>query len=137
MLRAENGPCVVFENIQGCPPGFWLLMNMFAGTRRNITLGFPDHLNKWELSDAYRDAFLANPKIVPHEIVDGGPIFENVLMGDDVDVLQFPSPIWHKKDGGRFTLGPEPTPSRATRKRIGSMLALTVPRFLTRQPSAF
>jgi hypothetical protein len=52
VLRAENGPCVVFEDIDGCPPGFRLLMNMFAGTRRNVTLGFPDHLTKWELSDA-------------------------------------------------------------------------------------
>jgi len=102
VLRAENGPCVVFEDIDGCPPGFRLLMNMFAGTRRNMTLGFPDHLTKWELSDAYREAFLTKPKIVPHEIVDDGPIFENIMMGDDIDVLKFPSPIWHEKDGGRY-----------------------------------
>ena len=102
VLRAENGPCVVFEDIDGSPSGFRLLMNMFAGTRRNMTLGFPDHLTKWELSDAYREAFLTKPKIVPHEIVDDGPIFENILMGDAVDVLKFPSPIWHEKDGGRY-----------------------------------
>jgi len=102
VLRAENGPCVVFEDIDGCPRGFRLLMNMFAGTRRNMTLGFPDHLTKWELSDAYREAFLTKPKIVPHEIVEDGPIFENVQMGDDIDVMKFPSPIWHEKDGGRY-----------------------------------
>jgi len=56
VLRAENGPCVVFEDIPGCPKGFRLLLNMFAGTRRNMTLGFPDELTKWELSDAYREA---------------------------------------------------------------------------------
>jgi len=54
VLRAEHGPCVVFEDIPGCPKGFRLLLNVFAGTRRNMTLGFPDHLTKWELSDAYR-----------------------------------------------------------------------------------
>jgi 4-hydroxy-3-polyprenylbenzoate decarboxylase len=102
MLRAENGPCVVFEDVQGCPRGFRLLLNMFAGVRRNMTLGFPDHLTKWELSDSYREAFLKEPKIVPHEIVDDGPVFENVLTGDAVDVLQFPSPIWHENDGGRY-----------------------------------
>ena len=58
ILRAENGPCVVFDDIPGCPKGFRLLLNMFAGTRRNMTLGFPDHLTKWELSDAYREAYL-------------------------------------------------------------------------------
>ena len=90
VLRAENGPCVVFDDIPGCPKGFRVLLNMFAGTRRNMTLGFPDHLNKWELSDAYRDAYLKDPHIIPHEIVDDGPVLENVLMGDDIDVDQIP-----------------------------------------------
>jgi UbiD family decarboxylase len=102
MLRAENGPCVVFDDIPGCAKGFRLLLNVFAGTRRNMTLGFPDHLTKAELSEAYRESYLADPKIIPHEIVETGPVMENVMMGDAVDVLKFPSPIWHEKDGGRF-----------------------------------
>jgi 4-hydroxy-3-polyprenylbenzoate decarboxylase len=102
ILRADNGPCVVFDDVPGSPKGFRLLLNMFAGTRRNMTLGFPDHLTKLELSEAYREAFLTNPKLIPHEIVDDGPIFENILTGDAVDVLKFPSPIWHEKDGGRY-----------------------------------
>jgi UbiD family decarboxylase len=102
VLRAENGPCVVFDDIPGCPKGFRLLLNMFAGTRRNMTLGFPDHLSKWELSDAYREAYLKDQKIIPHEIVEDGPVLENVLMGKDIDVTQFPAPIWHEKDGGRY-----------------------------------
>jgi len=52
ILRAENGPCVVFDEVPGCPKDFRVLLNMFAGQRRNMTLGFPDHLTKWELSDA-------------------------------------------------------------------------------------
>src|SRR6202049_4635093 len=63
VLRAENGPCVVFEDIAGCPKGFRLLLNVFAGTRRNMTLGFPDNLTKWELSEAFRDAYLKEQKI--------------------------------------------------------------------------
>ena len=69
ILRAENGPCVVFEDIPGCPKGFRLLLNMFAGTRRNMTFGFPDDLTKWELSEAYRDAYLKEMRLVPHEMV--------------------------------------------------------------------
>jgi UbiD family decarboxylase len=102
VLRAENGPCVVFDNIPGCPKGFRLLLNMFAGKRRNMTLGFPDHLSKWELSDAYREAYLKEQKIIPHQIVEDGPVLENVIMGDDIDVTKFPAPIWHEKDGGRY-----------------------------------
>ena len=102
ILRAENGPCVVFDDIPGCPKGFRLLLNIFAGTRRNMTFGFPDHLGKWELSEAYREAYLKDMKLVPHEIVADGPVLENIMTGDDVDVLKFPSPVWHEKDGGRY-----------------------------------
>jgi UbiD family decarboxylase len=102
ILRAENGPCVVFDDIPGCPKGFRVLLNMFAGKRRNMTLGFPDHLTKWELSEAYREAYLKEQKIIPHEIVADGPVFENIIMGDDIDVTKFPAPIWHEKDGGRY-----------------------------------
>lgn len=102
ILRAENGPCVVFEDVEGCPKGHRLLLNMFAGRRRNMTLGFPTELSKWELSDGYRDAFLTTQKSIPHEMVETGPVFENIIMGDDVDVTKFPSPVWHEKDGGRY-----------------------------------
>src|SRR5665213_516493 len=80
VLRAENGPCVVFDEVPGSPKGYRLLLNMFAGTRRNMTLGFPDHLSKWELSEAYQEAYLKNPRIIPHEMVETGPIFENIQM---------------------------------------------------------
>jgi UbiD family decarboxylase len=102
VLRAENGPCVLFEDIPGCPPGFRVLMNVFAGTRRNMTLGFPDHLTKAELSDAFRETYLKQQRIIAHEIVEDGPVLENIMMGEEVDVLKFPAPIWHEKDGGRY-----------------------------------
>ena len=62
ILREETGPCVVFDEVPGSPKGFRVLLNMFAGVRRNMTLGFPDHLTKWELSDAYRRAYLEEQK---------------------------------------------------------------------------
>ena len=102
MLRAEDGPCVVFDEVPGCPKGFRVLINMFAGIRRNMTLGFPDHLTKWELSDAFREAYLKDSKPIPHEIVENGPMFENIIIGDEIDVPKFPSPIWHEQDGGRY-----------------------------------
>ena len=67
-----------------------------------MTLSFPDHLTKWELSDAYREAYLQEQRVVPHVIVEDGPVLENVMMGDEVDVTKFPAPKWHEKDGGRY-----------------------------------
>ena len=102
VLRHDNGPCVVFDEVPGSPKGFRVLMNMFAGKRRNMTFGLPDGLDKWELSDAYRVAYLEQPRDIKHEIVADGPIFENVLTGDDIDLYTFPAPIWHPNDGGRY-----------------------------------
>src|SRR5216684_2129483 len=39
---------------------------------------------------------------VPPEIVASGPITENVLEGDAVDIWKFPTPKWHEEDGGRY-----------------------------------
>ena len=102
VLAAEHGPCVVFDEVPGCPKGFRLLLNVFAGNRRNMTLGMPDHYDKWEMSDGFCKAFLENPQYIKHEIVKDGPVLENVLTGEDIDVTKFPSPVWHEKDGGRY-----------------------------------
>ena len=102
VLHADDGPAVLFDEVPGCAKGFRLLMNIFAGRRRNMTFGFPDELTKQELSTAYYDAYLRDPKIIPHEVVDDGPVFENIVTGEDVDLTVFPTPVWHEKDGGRY-----------------------------------
>src|SRR6266480_3601986 len=45
-------------------------MNVFAGKRRNMTLGFPDHLSKWELSDAYPIAFFFGGLEAPYGVFE-------------------------------------------------------------------
>ena len=66
-----------------------------------MTLGFPTDLSKVELSNEFIKAFQA-AKPIPYEFVDDGPVMENVQLGDDVDVLGFPTPLWHEEDGGRY-----------------------------------
>jgi 4-hydroxy-3-polyprenylbenzoate decarboxylase len=41
------------------------------------------------------------PKFNP-EVVNKGPILENVLSGDQVDLFKFPVPKYHSQDGGRY-----------------------------------
>lgn len=42
--------------------------------------------------------------------VESGPFMENVYFDDDVDLLKFPTPIYHEHNGGRYigTKIPEP-----------------------------
>ncbi len=99
----ENAPAALFDKIPGYPDGFRIVTNFFGGTRQNMTLGFPTDLTKVELSESFLGAYQeASRNPMPHEYVEDGPVLENVLTGDDVDVLKFPTPKWHETDGGRY-----------------------------------
>jgi UbiD family decarboxylase len=75
-LHDDAASCFIFEDVPGTIKGSRILVNFFGGKRKNMTLGFPTELS--------------------------GPIFENVLEGDDVDLTAFPAPQWHEPDGGRY-----------------------------------
>jgi 4-hydroxy-3-polyprenylbenzoate decarboxylase len=102
VVPPDDGPAVIFDEVPGCPKGFRVLVNVFAGKRRAMTLGFPQGLTKQELSQAYFDHYQQKQNNFPSAIVDEGPVFENVVTGDDVDITRFPTPVWHANDGGRY-----------------------------------
>ena len=100
--HSEKAPCVVFDKVPGTLEGSRVLVNFFAGKRMNMTLGFSSDLSKIELSDAFRETYIENMGEIPHEIIEDGPVLENVLEGDEIDVEKFPAPKWHEEDGGRY-----------------------------------
>jgi 4-hydroxy-3-polyprenylbenzoate decarboxylase len=102
ILHDENAPAVIFEDIPGTLPGSRLLVNFFGGLRQRMTLGFPTDLNKIELSEAFRTNYMADLKRIEPRYVNTGPIFENVVTGDAIDITKFPTPKWHEDDGGRY-----------------------------------
>lgn len=102
----ENAPVALFNKIPGVPEGYRVLTNFFAGRRKNMTLGLPTDLNKIELSQAFLNRFqevAENP--MPYEVVEEGPVLENVMRGEEVDVTKFPTPVWHDRDEGRRYIG--------------------------------
>jgi 4-hydroxy-3-polyprenylbenzoate decarboxylase len=52
VVPLDDGPAVLFDEVPGCPKGFRVIINTFAGKRRAMTFGFPQGLTKQELSDA-------------------------------------------------------------------------------------
>jgi len=100
--HSEEAPAVLFDSVPGCDKGFRVLTNIFGGLRMRSTLGFPTDLSKVELSEAFLDSCLANPRSIPYEVVETGPVLENVLTGNAIDLGRFPAPQWHEKDGGRY-----------------------------------
>ena len=101
--HTDPAPCGLFDEIPGVKKGFRVLTNFFSAKRANMTLGFPAGLSRLELSEEFLKVY-RNPdnKPIPHKIVETGPVMENVLTGDKVDLTIFPTPKWHEEDGGRY-----------------------------------
>ena len=92
----DAAACFIFEDVPGTIKGSHILVNFFGGKRKNMTLGFPTDLSKIELSEGFRTHFMGPMKRVAPRYVIDGPIFENVIKGDDVDITKFPAPQWHE-----------------------------------------
>ncbi len=56
----DHAPAVLFGDVPGCLKGSRVLVNLFGGKRKNMTLGFPAELDKVALSEAFADAFYGN-----------------------------------------------------------------------------
>jgi 4-hydroxy-3-polyprenylbenzoate decarboxylase len=66
-----------------------------------LNLGLPLDLTGIDLVRALREK-LRRHKPIPAEPVAKGPVLENIITGERVDLLQFPVPFMHELDGGRY-----------------------------------
>ncbi|MBI2954857.1 MAG: UbiD family decarboxylase [Chloroflexi bacterium] len=102
LQHADNAPAVIFDSIPDYPQGYRVLVNCFGSLQRiALALGLPTTASAQDLVQEWR-AKLHSLVPIPPTYVHDGPILENVHMGDDVDVFEFPTPLWHDEDGGRF-----------------------------------
>ncbi|NNN19804.1 MAG: UbiD family decarboxylase [Acidimicrobiaceae bacterium] len=102
LQHAAQSPVAIFDNIPGHNPNFRVLVNSFGHTDRvALTLGLPLGLGKVALSDAWRKK-IHGLKNTPPRFVKDGPIMENVVRGDAVDMTIFPTPKWHPLDVGPY-----------------------------------
>jgi 4-hydroxy-3-polyprenylbenzoate decarboxylase len=103
--RPVDSPALLFRDIPGYPQNYACLYGMLASARRfGLTMGIDqggDVVSRQELLIAYRRKMKQMEPIAPR-YVTSGPVMENVVDGDDVDLLKFPVPIHHELDGGRY-----------------------------------
>ena len=94
-LKKAKPPLLLFEDIKGGPADRRILMNMRFQTIFNSDLDL-------EALKRFRSVRNNSRESVPPRIVASGPITQNVLLGDDVDINLFPTGHWHEHDGGRY-----------------------------------
>jgi UbiD family decarboxylase len=102
-VYGDASPALLFENIKDYPPprpnklfiGFFrsysrlamlLGLDPFRSTRRDIVLELRKRM----------------AVSIDSISVKEGDVQKNILSGDKIDVLRFPVPLWHHRDGGRY-----------------------------------
>lgn len=101
-VMEKQGPALLFENIKGYADG--RCTQLFTGglgsqQRLALALGLPIDATNREMVQYVMK--MNGERILP-EIVETGPVKENIIRGDDIDQADFPVPRWHYLDGGRY-----------------------------------
>lgn len=95
-------PTFLFDKIEGYPAGYRVCVNHLSSIERvALTLGLQGLRHPAEFVAAWRKKW-EKLEPVPPRVVDTGPVMENVHIGDEVNLLEFPAPRWHEEDGGRY-----------------------------------
>ncbi len=96
----KKGPALLFENVKG-GNGIPVLTSAYTtASRFAVALGMPTDTNMCDLSRHWMR--MATKGLVKPVVVDSGPVFENVIEGDKIDLGYFPVPKMYPMDGGRF-----------------------------------
>ena len=140
-ISSQFGPALLFENITDHKST--LCRRLFTngtGTRERVCrfLGVSEETSYRDLVPIFKERF-SHP--VKPETVSSGPVKQNVVRGDAVDLFQFPVPKWNPHDGGRYILTSASIVTRdpdtgilnvgtyrgmiATKNTIGVLLAMT------------
>ncbi len=102
LSEERKGPALLFDRIKDYPPGYRVVSNLLSTPRRMaVAFGFNPGVPNIELVRSLKDTFEHLTPVAP-VIVDNGPLLENVVDGQQIDLLRFPAPRWHEADGGRY-----------------------------------
>ncbi|MDP2647468.1 MAG: UbiD family decarboxylase [Desulfobacterales bacterium] len=99
----DNGPAVLLDDIKDYPSGHRILLNALGSIKRMaLTLDFPTDLTPTQFIRAWKDYQKKIQYNIPPEVVKSGPVFENVVEENQINLYQLPAPWWHEHDGGRY-----------------------------------
>ena len=95
-------PALLFDNIKGYPQGYRVAAGLLNTIPRlAMTTGLRTDIGKVDFVREWRNR-IRNLKFLPPTLVNKGPVMENIMEGDQVDMLKFPAPKYHELDGGRY-----------------------------------
>jgi UbiD family decarboxylase len=98
----DEPPALLFDEIKGYPKGYRVLSIPTASRKRMaIALGLPIDSTKMDIVRQAARKLKGTAPIPPKE-VETGPVMQNIMRDNEVDLLKFPVLQSHKGDGGRY-----------------------------------
>jgi 4-hydroxy-3-polyprenylbenzoate decarboxylase len=103
MIRQDDPKALLFDDIPGHESGQRILTNTdITPLQWTAAMGFEPTDSKREAVIALKERSLGKSEMTEPTTVDDGPILENIHRDDEIDITQFPAPVWHEKDGGQY-----------------------------------
>src|SRR3989338_8321390 len=103
-VSSQYGPALLFENIKDHQnTGCRRLFTNSTGTKGRVCriLGLAEGASYREIVATLKERF-SNP-LAPRKVKEG-PVKENIIKGEEVDLFQLPVPKWNPLDGGRYIM---------------------------------
>ena len=105
-VKKDLPPALLFDAIPGYPKGYRVLTcSTSSPARLSSILRLGAERSHKGLVESLRGKpaqWQARANEFRFRAVDAGPVLENIQQTASVDVLAFPSPLWHELDGGRY-----------------------------------
>ena len=95
-LDREIPPVLLFEGMKGTNSDRRVVVNVRSSRVFNSGFGL-DRVRSFR-----NQRRSGTPQMIPPRLVNTGPVLENIIEGDDVDIYAFPTPKWHEGDGGQY-----------------------------------
>ncbi len=106
MLTEKSGstaPALLFDDVPGYPKGYRTLFGELSSIGPTaLTPGLPHTRERKVDIDKTNHERKRSLAPIPPRFDNDGPILENVLTGDAIDVLKFPVPRHHEQDKARY-----------------------------------
>jgi 4-hydroxy-3-polyprenylbenzoate decarboxylase len=105
MSNRIGGPALLFNKLKGYPDGYKLVGSPYGGTRENtwkrlaIGMGLEPDCTYEEFS---REIFMRFTHPIKPTVVSSGPCKEEIHIGKEASIFEFPIPYIHNGDGGRY-----------------------------------
>jgi UbiD family decarboxylase len=105
-VLGDDPHAFLFDDIVDYPGGYRILSGSIKTPRRTaLCLGMPLSDSISELIQVAREKIPQWEARLPEsdpQVVQTGPVLENIDSGKDVNLFKFPVPKWHELDGGRY-----------------------------------